>query len=136
MSRERFFKEVNSRICLEKRETLRFNDFIFISYHLTDKPLEEYKAVTKNISCKGLMFELEKKVQPGTCLEFALYQPINQFKTIIFVIHTLARVVWMQKIKLDFFEGGENRYRMGIEFIRLKDSDREMIQQYVVDHQR
>lgn len=113
---------------IERRKFPRLNDNIFISYRLGQKIC---KAIAKNISCGGLMFEAEKKVPVGMEVDFEIYQPVNCFKTVIFVIPASAKVVWRRKIKYGFLETGQNQYKVGVCFTKIKNEDRERIKEYV-----
>ena len=114
----------------EKRKQNRLADSIFLSYRVDKKLLDEFRAVTQNISAGGLMFEAEKNFYSAQILKLEIYQPVNPFKTLIYVIPAMARVVWAEKIRQGFFELGENRYRIGVEFIKISPQDREMIMRY------
>ncbi|MFC1698714.1 PilZ domain-containing protein [Candidatus Omnitrophota bacterium] len=115
----------------EKRRQSRLNDNVFLSYRVQKKLLGEFKAVTRNISSAGLMFEAEKDFYPDQDLTLEIYQPVNRFKTLIYVIPATARVVWTNKIRQGFFELGENRYRMGVEFTKISPQDKAVIMRYV-----
>ncbi len=118
----------NRKIGDERRKDLRLSDNIFISYRSRSR---KFRAIAKNISSGGLMFESEKKMPVGTELEFEIYQPANQFKTLIFVIPVSIKIMWRQKIKYGFLEDGENEHRVGVGFIKIREEDREKIAQYI-----
>lgn len=113
---------------MEKRRYPRLNDNIFISYQSGAKV---FKAITRNISGGGLMFEAEKKIQAGAVLDMEIYQPANSFKTLIFVTPVSVKVRWIKKIKYGFLETGENEYKIGVEFDNIRSEDRKKIEQYV-----
>ena len=114
---------------IEKRKFSRLNDPILISTN--DHSVREFKALTRNISEGGLMFETTKAIQRDTLLKMEIYQPICSCKSIIFSIPALIRVLRSELRKKDHFEKGENRYIIGGEFLEIKDEDRQRIAKYI-----
>lgn len=116
---------------LERRNYSRFRDNIFIFGNLRLSPTEKFKAFTEDISAGGLMFETERDVSKMSEVELEIYQPMDSDKKVIFSIPVLARGVWIRKIEKENFEDGENKYRVGIEFLEIKEEDRKIITTYV-----
>lgn len=116
---------------LERRRFSRLKDNIFIFGNLRLSPIEEFKALTKDISAGGLMLETERDISEESELELQIYQPMDSDKRVIFSILVLTKVKWIRQIEKDNFEQGENKYRVGIEFLELKEEDRERIAKYV-----
>ena len=114
----------------ERRKYPRLKDNIFILGNLRSGS-EEFKAFTRDINVGGLMFETERDISEESELELEIYQPANRQKNIIFSIPVLAKMVWKREIEKENFEQGENRYRIGIEFLELKEEDRGRIAKYV-----
>ena len=77
------------------------------------------------------MFESDKKISVGSDLDIEIYQPANYFKTLIFILPVKTRVIWVEKIKYGFLEMGENSYRVGVSFVKIKDEERGKIRQYI-----
>ena len=116
---------------LEKRRFSRLKDNIFIFGNLRLNPIEEFKALTKDISAGGLMLETERDISEESELELQIYQPMDSDKRVIFSIPVLGKVKWTTKIEKNNFEDGENKYRVGIEFSEIKEDDRQKIIKYV-----
>lgn len=116
---------------LERRKLPRLKDNIFIFGKLGSNPIEEFKAISKDISAGGLMFEVEKDIPKESKLELEIYQPGNQDKTIFFSIHILARVAWIKRLERENLEQGENKYRAGIEFLEIKQEDRQRVTKFI-----
>ncbi|MDP2789327.1 MAG: PilZ domain-containing protein [bacterium] len=116
---------------LERRRFSRLKDNIFIFGNLRLNPIEEFKVFTSDISAGGLMFDTEKDIPQDVRLDFEIYQSRDRRKSMIFSIPVSAKIVWKREIEKENFEQGENRYRIGIEFLELKEEDRERIAKYV-----
>mgnify|MGYP001609091314 CR=1 FL=1 len=118
----------------ERREFPRLDENIFLLYHLRSDVSGEYnKGFATNISGGGLMFEAESNILPGSKLRLEIYQPLKHSKTVILAIPSLAKVVWARNIEKENFEQGENKYQIGIEFLKIQEQDREKIIKYVED---
>lgn len=116
---------------LERRKITRFKDKVFIFGNLRQNSAEELKAFSEDISAGGLMFETEKDISGQSKLELEMYQPMDYGKRMIFSIPILAKVSWVRRIEKKIFEQGENKYRVGIEFLEIKEEDRKIIATYV-----
>jgi c-di-GMP-binding flagellar brake protein YcgR len=115
----------------ERRKFLRLRDNIFIFGKLKSSLIAGFKAVTRDISGGGLMFEAERNIPAQSELEMEIYQPMSFDKNIIFSIPVLAKVIWAERIEKAVFEKGENRYRIGIKFLEIKEEDRRRIVKHV-----
>lgn len=119
---------------VERRKTRRHRDNIFIFANVMSSPGEEFKAIAKDISAGGLMFETERNVSKKSVLELEIYQPIDCCKKTFFSVAALAKPIWIKKIEKNSFEEGENKHRVGIKFSGLKKEDRQRIAKYVDDN--
>ena len=91
-----------------------------------------FKAFTKNIGAGGLMFETERNIiEKDNKLEMEIYQPLKSDKTIVYSMSVLANVIWTKKIEKENFENGENKYQVGVEFLEIREQDRQRIIKYV-----
>lgn len=115
----------------ERRKYSRLKDNVFIFGNLTSSSTEGFKVITRDISAGGLMFELERDIPKESELELEIYQPGNRDKTIFFSIHSLARVAWIKSLERENLEQGENKYRMGIEFLEIKQEDRQRVAKFI-----
>lgn len=122
--------ERNKSSSSERRKYPRLKDNVFIFGNLTSSSTEEFKVITRDISAGGLMFELERDIPKESELELEIYQPGNRDKTIFFSIHSLARVAWIKRLEGNL-EQGENKYRMGIEFLEIKQEDRQRVAKFI-----
>lgn len=113
---------------LERRRSPRLNDNIFIFGRLDSS--ESFDALTGDINADGLMFEFNRDISQNIKLEMEIYQPIICCKSRIYSIPVLARVAWIRKIEKDHFEKGENQYIVGVEFLEIKEEDRQRIVKY------
>lgn len=116
-----------------RRKFRRVEDVIFIFCSLLTPP-NKFRAITSNVGAGGLMFETERNILSGSKVVVEIYQPMNNNKTTIFSIPVLARVVWRKKIEKDKFEQGENKYKVGIEFLEIEEEDRQRIAKYIEMH--
>lgn len=116
---------------MEKRKFPRLKENIFILASYRAEQENSFKAFTRDISAGGLMFEIERHIPTGSELELEIYQPVNRFKTVIFSVHAVAKAAWSKRIEKDAFEEGENRYQVGVEFLEIKDEDRQRILNFV-----
>jgi len=123
--------ERNESLNLEKRKFPRLKENIFILYSSPLSSSDEFKAITCDISAGGIMFETERNIFKDSELKLEIYQPANRYKNIIFSISVLAKVIWMKEIERDNFEQGENIYRIGIEFLELKEEDRQRVAKFI-----
>jgi c-di-GMP-binding flagellar brake protein YcgR len=119
---------------LERRRFPRLKENIFIFGKLKLTPIEEFKAITQNISAGGLMFETERDIPQDSELELEIYQPMDRDKRVIFSILVWPKIIWIQKIEKEKFEQGENRCRIGIEFSEIKEEDKQRIARYVKEN--
>ena len=77
------------------------------------------------------MFETEREVLSEDELKLEIYQPITSSKNVIFSIAVWTKVIWARKIEKDNLEEGENKYRVGIEFTKIEEEDKQRIANYV-----
>ena len=115
----------------ERRRYPRLKDNNFILGVLEKSYPIRFKAIACNIGAGGLMFEIDRDISEKSKLKLELYQPTHSDKKMIFSIPILARVIWKRKIKQDNFEPGENIYRIGVQFLEIKEEDRNRIAKYV-----
>ena len=75
-----------------------------------------YAALTKNISCNGLLFENTKEIPLDTQLKIVLTVPASPVKT----VEAEGRVTRIEKLSVDSFD-------IGITFVNLSETAREEI---------
>ena len=116
---------------LKERKFSRVKENIFILQHLKSGNPDKFMAITCDIGGGGLMFETERSILQGETLDFEIYQPIDPRKIIFFSILAKAKVIWSRKIDKDNFGEGENKYRVGVEFLEINGEDRKRVDTYV-----
>ena len=78
------------------------------------------------------MFDTEESiVEEGKGLEMEIYQPLKPDKTLVYSMSVLANVIWIKKIEKEHFKNGENKYQVGVEFLEIREQDRQRIIKYV-----
>lgn len=89
--------------------------------------LTESKLCNTNISASGLSIEIDEPVKEGEYIEIKML-----LTSCIAVILVHGKVVYCKKNEL----GGENKpYQIGIDYINLKEQDREILIKHVVKRQ-
>jgi len=106
----------------EKRKFLRVRIDFGLKYKIKDSHSPLIKAVSVNISEGGIMMKIPKKLDIGTLLKLEITLPSPHV-----TISTLARVVYV----LDNYWDEYPPYRCGVEFLELKEKDREAIRKFV-----
>ncbi len=89
-----------------------------------DKNLTESKLCNTNLSASGLAIEVDAPVNEGEFLEVKLF-----LSSCVAVIMLYGKVIFCRKI-----EGSAN-YQIGIDYINLKDDDREILIKHIVKRQ-
>ena len=106
----------------EKRKFLRVRADFGVQYKIKDSDSPPIKAVSVNISERGIMMKIPKKLDIGTILKLKITLPSPHV-----TISTLARVVYV----LDNYWDEYPPYRCGVEFLELKEKDREAIRKFI-----
>ncbi len=86
---------------------------------------EEHDTRNVNISASGLAFETEDELKVGQFLEIKI-----MLTSCMAVIVAYARVVYCRNN-----EGGDFPYFVGIDYVNMKDEDRELVIKHVVKKQ-
>lgn len=106
----------------EKRKFPRVRADFGVQYKIKDSDSPPIKAVSVNIGERGIMMKIPKKLDIGTILKLKITLPSPHV-----TISTLARVVYV----LDNYWDEYPPYRCGVEFLELKEKDREAIRKFV-----
>lgn len=107
----------------ERRKYPRLEEKMPLVYQTFDI-LEGKTSSTKNISGGGLCFETEIAVCQGDVLWIQIHKAIDSGLTRRAPIYAIAKVCWVSEI-------GTERYESGLEFIDIKDRDRDEIASHV-----
>jgi hypothetical protein len=118
----------------ERRRFCRLNDHIFVLCRLIEKEnVHTVKAFTKNIGEGGLCFETEQFIPVRTVLDLEVYQPLRKPEGIILSIPAQAKVKWVISTDTATRYEGANKYRSGVEFVKIGDREKKEIAGYVKD---
>ena len=112
---------------VEKRRFPRLNTSVDIEYGIFKKEsLQEGKAVTKNISAGGICFVVCEKIEIDTILDIKF-----NLKDINYTIKARGKVV--RSSCFTAISDNIARYDLGVEFIEIRDADRQKLSQYVLN---
>ncbi len=113
----------------ERRRYVRLNALVDVAYNKHPrKPGEESMLrLSKNISKGGICLIVYEEFKKDDLLDLKIC--FTGAKT---PIKAVARVVWVSEFTIGDKIG--KRYDMGIEFVKISDSDRGKIEQYVFSH--
>lgn len=89
------------------------------------------KGFTDNISAGGLMFETDRSMSRTKDFILEIYQPQRESQNDIISIATLAKVKWVKRIDTADRLEGANKFKIGMEFIKLNNRTRKIIANYV-----
>lgn len=116
----------------EKRRFKRIEESIFILLQFRErKGLTLIKGFANNISAGGLMFETDRSMPCVKHFILEIYQPQGESQDEIISITTLAKVKWAKRIDTADRFDGSNKFKIGMEFIKIDDKARKMIADYV-----
>ncbi len=116
----------------ERREFSRLGIPLLVLYRLeTNDPFVMFKTISQNISGQGLMFETEKSLSIGSRLLLEIYQPSVKCKDLIFLVTCLAKVIRTNRKKDVNAMAGDNKYQIGVEFVKMEKEDKNKIIAYV-----
>ena len=115
----------------EGRRFPRLNERIFILCRSKEKPsMNIIKRFTKNISAGGLMFESDGPLPRQDIFILDIYQPSIQSGQEFISITALAKVKWVTPIDFTKEYEGIDKFKVGMEFLKLDDRDRSTIAKY------
>ncbi|MBN2097372.1 MAG: PilZ domain-containing protein [Candidatus Omnitrophica bacterium] len=105
----------------ERRQYVRLNIPLEISYAVQGEKTPLHKTVTKNISPNGARFILERDLPKGTIVEMEVKIPTRPE-----AIRVKAKVIWTKK------QSGpdEQNYDAGLEFIQISEENKNDFFQY------
>lgn len=115
----------------EGRRFPRLNERIFILCQSKEKPgMNVVKGFTENISSGGLMFESGEPLPRQDTFILEICQPIQTGQEFI-SISALAKIKWVTPMDSAQEREGRNKFKVGMEFLKLDDRDRNTIAKYV-----
>lgn len=101
-------------------------DLIAQTILMTDRDLSDKPTKKVNISASGLSFDAEDSIDPGTIIELKMVLPPS----------LVAFVSYGKVVYCNTCEGKEQfSHRMGVDFLSLRDQDRELLIRYIVKRQ-
>lgn len=123
---------VNVVCSKEKRRFKRIEESIFILLQFGEREgLTLIKGFANNISAGGLMFETDRPIPCVKHFILEIYQPQGESQDEIISITTLAEVKWVKQIDTADRFDGSNKFKIGMEFIKIDDKARKTIADYV-----
>jgi len=110
----------------EKRRFPRLPINTEVEYTIPDQEEAElFTTGSKNISSGGVCIVAFEKLEPGVILDLKFSIPaLNKF------IIAKGRVAWIKELHIVETKIGKI-YEAGIEFVNIKDADREKIQEFI-----
>ena len=108
----------------ERRHFSRLAASVDVNYSLLEKKQDKnIKAVSKNIAAGGICIIAYEQLKTGSVLELNInIAEINR------TVKAKGKVIWNS----EFTVGQDQpRYDVGVEFVEISDSDRQLISQYV-----
>lgn len=113
----------------ERRRYVRLNALVDVTYNRhPHKPQEESSLrVSKNISKGGICLIVYEEFKKDDLLDLKIYLPETKIP-----VEAQARVAWVAEFSIGDKIG--KRYDLGVEFIKISDSDIDRIDRYVFSH--
>ncbi|MFH1767603.1 MAG: PilZ domain-containing protein [Candidatus Omnitrophota bacterium] len=109
----------------ERRKYPRIN-FIIVAYTDSKNDSLANMSATKNISAGGLCIFVDKEVAKDTVLSLKITLPNGNPP-----IDAKGKVVWNRPCTMAYLSKAANQFEVGIEFLDMKESDREAVAKYV-----
>ncbi len=100
-------------------------DLVAQAVMLQGNDFAEHNSRNVNLSATGIAFEAEEEIKPGSYLEIKL-----MLTSCMAVIVAYARVVYCKKR-----DNKDYPFFVGVEYVNLKDDDRELLIKHVVKKQ-
>ena len=115
----------------DRRKYVRLNALVDVAYNKHQhKPEEEAMLqLSRNISKGGICLILYEEFKRDDFLDLKIYLP--DIKT---PVEAVAQIVWVSEFIIGDAIG--KRYDVGMEFIKISDSDKDRIDKYVFSHLR
>ena len=114
-------KDSNDYYGLERRKYPRIN--ALVKYAVIDAENADKASGVRNISAGGIAIFAKEAIAMDTTLSLSISLPDKTD------FGAKAKVVWSEEIKVSWDE--DIKYELGVEFIDIKESDRERILKYV-----
>ena len=107
----------------ERRRYIRTDKSLPLIIYLKEgKLVKEAHTTTRNISATGVMVECDKKLPVGTEAKLDINTPGSANP-----VHGIGRIVWSSPLS------GGDRYRTGIEFVRIEEDNKNTFLKYLCD---
>lgn len=113
---------------VERRVFPRVSFNVEVNYKIQSslKEIPDSMADSKNISEGGVCFVAFERLNPGTILNLRLLLPDSKQ-----LIYVTGRVVWVEEFTVGNLNSSK-AYETGIEFVFIREKDRERIKQFVL----
>lgn len=118
----------------ERRRFERLNDRIFIlCQFVKKKDVDIIKGFSNDVSAGGLCFETDRFISPQAIFSLEIYQPLRRSKEELINVSALAKVKWVRQTDIAGKYEGSNKYKIGVEFVKIDNRERKAIAEYVQD---
>jgi len=107
----------------ERRKFIRLEIPIELKYLIEGSPVRK-EVVTKDLSCDGLRFVSEERIEEGASLELNLAIPNANNP-----VHINGNVVWVKRVSTE--DGSP--FEVGIEFIKIEEDNKNTFLRYLCD---
>ncbi len=109
----------------ERRRLIRLEVPIELKYIVEDDPSQtRIRAATKDLSCDGLRFISEHKIDKGSMLDINLAIPSANNP-----VHIKGKVIWSKKIS----EDDAAPFEVGVESVRIEEDNKNTFLKYLCD---
>jgi c-di-GMP-binding flagellar brake protein YcgR len=109
----------------DKRQFLRLNVLVDVTYKKKDFAGKEKLSLSKNISEGGICLIVYEPINEADVLELQIFLPDTKKP-----INVLGRVAWIKNFSIGDTVAGQ-RSDVGIEFLKIAKKDRKEIEKYV-----
>ncbi len=111
----------NAYYGVDRRKYLRIN--ACVTYSIVEDDIKETSSSSKNISAGGIAFFTRDNLDTNIILSIAVRLPDMSN------LNAKVRVVWREPVKVSW--DSDICYEVGVEFIRIDETDRQKISKYV-----
>jgi c-di-GMP-binding flagellar brake protein YcgR len=109
---------------VERRKFPRLVADVVVEYSVIAKEPEKETSVTKNISAGGICLIVYEDIEINSILSLKILLPVSKSP-----LQAKGKVIWKSEFSIDSEQ--RERYDLGIEFVEIKELDRQKIFQYV-----
>jgi c-di-GMP-binding flagellar brake protein YcgR len=113
------------RIMEERRRFIRLEVPVEVKYVIEEDPNQTRKQVsTKDLSCDGLRFISEQKVEDGSFLDINLTIPKANNP-----VHIKGKTIWSKKLSTE----DTAPFEVGVEFVQIEEDNKNTFLKFLCD---